>query len=86
MTPTAEESLLAQQQARIARALDQGQAMRWTKTAAGWKVQTGSGACYQVSRDGRCTCPDFQFRSHRIPGGCKHLIGLAVHLVKGGLL
>jgi hypothetical protein len=83
--PTPEETLRRAREARVSRALAEGEAMQWTKTAAGWRVETASGGRYEVSGQG-CSCPDHVYRCAGTNRKCKHAIALALHLVQKGLL
>lgn len=85
MVTITNETAAREQEVRVTRAVSEGGEMVWTKTAAGWSVETASGGHYVVSRDG-CTCPDHQYRCAGTSRRCKHVLALALYLVRKGLL
>ena len=83
--PTPEEALLRAREARVSRALTEGEGMTWTKSAAGWHVTTASGGQYLVTGTD-CTCPDHVYRCAGTLKTCKHRVALALYLLRKGLL
>lgn len=56
--------------------LDEGRTNRALGIALSKNYQSPSGNQYVTTRYS-CTCPDFTYRAHNIPGGkCKHIISL----------